>query len=99
MKPRGRHWLFLWLVVFLAVAGVVIARDAASYRTARELTRLREQRLALEAARAELVRRLRVAGGRSVLVPRAERELGLRHPTDSEYLFFTVPLDSREAGD
>ncbi len=91
MKPKGRHWVFLWLVAFLAVAGVVIARDTVSYRSARRLAQLRQDRLTLEAKQAELVRRVRQASSRAVLVPLVERRLGLRRPTDSEYVLFTLP--------
>ena len=30
MKPKGRHWVFLWLTVFLAVAGIVVAATAST---------------------------------------------------------------------
>ncbi len=91
MKPKGRHWLALWLGLFLAIAGIVIARDAASYRTARRLTEFRQQRLTLEAERAELIRRIRLASSREVLVPKAERRLGLHRPSDTEYVLFRLP--------
>ena len=92
MKPKGRHWVFLWLIVFLAVAGIVVARDTVSYRSARRLAQLRQDRVTLEAKRAELVRRVRLASSRAVLVPLAEKELGLRRPTDSQYILFTLPV-------
>ena len=91
MKPKGRHWLAVWLALFLAVAGVVIARDTASYRSARRLVALRQQRLTLEADRAELIRRIRQASSREILVPKVERELGLHRPSDTEYVLFSPP--------
>lgn len=91
MKPKGRHWLALWLALFLAIAGIVIARDTASYRSARRLAQFRQQRLTLEAERAELIRRIRLASSREVLVPLAESRLGLHRPNDSEYLLFRLP--------
>ncbi len=93
MKPKGRHWLALWLGLFLAIAGIVIARDTASYRSARRLAEYRQQRLTLEAERAELIRRVRLASSREVLVPRAERSLGLHRPSDREYVLFRLPAD------
>ena len=93
MKPKGRHWLALWLGLFLAIAGIVIARDTASYRSARRLAEYRQQRLTLEAERAELVRRVRLASSREVLVPKAERGLGLHRPSDTEYVLFRLPVD------
>ena len=86
MKPKGRHWLALWLALFLAIAG-----DTASYRTARRLVEFRRQRLTLEAERAELIRRIRLASSREVLVPKAERRLGLHRPSDTEYVLFRSP--------
>lgn len=94
MKPKGRHWLLVWLAVFLVVAGVVIARDTASYRSARRLASLRLQRMTLEAERAELIRRIREASSREVLVPKVEHELGLHRPSDTEYMLFTMPTPS-----
>jgi hypothetical protein len=52
---------------------------------------LREQRTALEARRADLERRIREASGRQVLVPKAERDLGLHLPADKEFILFAVP--------
>jgi hypothetical protein len=78
-------------VILLGVLGAITARQAAGFRTARRLHDLREQRLALEARRAELERRIRVASSRQVLVPVATRALGLHEPSDSEFVLFAVP--------
>jgi hypothetical protein len=91
MRLKGRHWLMVWLVILLGVLGAITARQAAGFRTARRLHDLREQRLALEARRAELERRIRVASSRQVLVPIAARALGLHEPSDSEFVLFAVP--------
>jgi cell division protein FtsL len=85
VQIKGRHWVLVWLALFLGVAGAVIARSSASYRIARDLTRLREERASLEARRAELERRIRAASSRQVLADRAVRA-GLRQPEDSEYV-------------
>jgi len=91
VKPKGRHWLALWLTLFLAVAAIVVARDTASYRSARRLAALRQERVRLEAEQAELIRRVRLASSREVLVPKVERTLGLHRPTDTEYVLFPQP--------
>ena len=91
MKVRGRIWLGLWLVVFLAVAVAVVARQRAALDTAAELTELRERREALEAERAEYERRIREGSSRSVLVPRVQERLKLRLPSDSEYVTLQLP--------
>jgi len=91
MHLKGRHWLMLWLVLLLCVLGAITARQTAGFRTARRLRELREQRMALEARRAELERRIRVASSRQVLVPIVERALGLHEPSDSEFVLFALP--------
>lgn len=95
MRVKGRHWVLLWLALFLVVAGAVIARNSASYGISRDLTRLREERASLEARRAELDRRIRAASSRQTLSTRAGRT-GLRQPGDSEIVIFPWPLRRSE---
>ena len=83
VRLKGRHWLALWLVVFLGAAALVVTRQRAAILTARRLTELRDRRITLEATRAELVRRIGNATSREVLVPRMQRA-GLHLPSDSE---------------
>ena len=91
MRLKGRHWLMAWLVVFVAVLLAIATRQSAGFRTARRLGDLREERTALEARRAELERQIRVASSRQVLVPLAERRLGLHEPSDSEFTLLPLP--------
>jgi hypothetical protein len=91
MRLKGRHWLVLWLVLLLGVLGSITARQAAGFRTARRLRELREERMALEARRGELERRIRVGSSRQVLVPIGEHALGLHEPSDSEFVLFAMP--------
>lgn len=93
MTLKGRHWVALWLLAFLASAGLVVARQTAGYRAARALAATRETRAALEGRRAEFERRIRTAQSRGVLLPRARARLGLRLPADSEIILFPVPAD------
>src|SRR5207245_30223 len=81
-RLKGRHWLAIWLIVFLAVAWIVIARYNSSLAMARELAELRTRRANLEGHRADLERRIRAAASRAVLGPRAPR-LAPRPPPDS----------------
>lgn len=98
MKPlKGRHWLFLWLLIFLGGAVAVVTRQTAALRTARRLHDLREERSSLEARRAELERRIRVASSRQVLVPMAKRTFGLHEPADSEFVLFLIPAAPSES--
>jgi hypothetical protein len=83
--------MVIWLLVFLCVLVAITTRQTAGFRTARRVRELREERLALEARRADLERRIRLASSRQVLVPVAERALGLHEPGDSEFVLFGVP--------
>ncbi|MBM4188694.1 MAG: hypothetical protein FJ206_15425 [Gemmatimonadetes bacterium] len=81
-KGRGRYWFALWLAVFLLVATAVIARQKSALETAARLRRIRETRGTLEASRAELERRIRVATTAEALLPKVAR-LGLGLPADT----------------
>ena len=83
--------MILWLLLFLGGALAVVARQTAALRTARRLHDLREERSNLEARRADLERRIRLASSRQVLVPVAERSLGLHEPADSVFGRCVVP--------
>jgi hypothetical protein len=98
MRIKGRHWVLLWLLIFLGGALIVVARQTVAFRTARQLHDLREERSSLEARRAELERRIRVASSRQVLVPIAKRTLGLHEPADSEFVLFAVPAPADAEG-
>lgn len=95
MQLKGRHWVIGWLLLFLAVATVIVARQRAALDTAARLRNLHQTRAALEARQADLERRVRDARSRKVLVPRAE-SLGLHLPTDSEYVRFRLLPDPRD---
>lgn len=91
MRLKGRHWMVIWLLTLLCVLVAITTRQTAGFRTARRVRELREERLALEARRADLERRIRMASSRQVLVPIAERLLGLHEPSDSEFVIFALP--------
>jgi hypothetical protein len=99
MRLKGRHWMILWLLIFLGGALAVVARQTAALRTARRLHDLREERSNLEARRADLERRIRLASSRQVLVPVAEHTLGLHEPADSEFVLFVVPAPATAGQD
>jgi cell division protein FtsB len=98
VRLKGRHWVLLWLLIFLVGALMVVGRQTAAFRTARRLRDLREERSTLEARRADLERRIRVASSRQVLVPLARRTLGLHEPADSEFVLFAVPAAAAPVG-
>jgi len=72
------------------VAVAIQARQSAAIATARRVGVLREQRTALEAERAALERQIHVATSRRVLGERAERDLGLIQPQDSQFTLFPI---------
>jgi hypothetical protein len=83
VKLKGRHWLALWLLLFLLDAAAIVTRQRLALLTAAHLAELRTRRNELEARRADLVRQIGRATSREVLVPRMERA-GLHLPSDSE---------------
>jgi hypothetical protein len=52
MKLRGRHYLMLWLLLFLVVAAAVTLRQSSAIRLATSLRVLREERSRGSLARA-----------------------------------------------
>lgn len=95
MKLRGRHWLFLWLLLFLVVAGAVVTRQRKALEVAQRLRVLRDRSTELKGAKADLERQIRYATSRAVLVPKME-QAGLHQPSDLENI--TLPVDSLAAG-
>lgn len=91
MSLKGRHWVLLWLVLFLAVTGLVVTRQTSAIRTAERLGRLRLEHRTLDARRAELERQIREASSREVLSQHGVESLGLHQPGDSEFVLFPVP--------
>ncbi len=92
-RAKGRYWVAFWLAFFLLVAAAVIARQKTALDTAGRLRGLRETRGALEAAQAELERRIRVASTAEALVPKVAR-LGLVLPPDTAATILVVGRDS-----
>jgi biotin operon repressor len=88
---RGRHWVALWLAAFLAAALLVVWRQSAALAAARELQALQKARGALEVSRSAVITDIHRARSRGVLVPLAERQLGLRLPQDSEITILQDP--------
>lgn len=84
----------LWLLVFLAVAVVVQARQSTAIAAAARLATLREERAALEAQQAALRREIHSATTRQTLGRRAEA-LGLHQPGDSEFVILPLGAGRR----
>ncbi|MBK8004223.1 MAG: hypothetical protein IPK12_09880 [Gemmatimonadetes bacterium] len=76
----------LWLLFFLLITGMIQGRQAFAFPTAGRVRALQEERSALEAEQAALQKNIRIATSRRVLGDRAEQELGLHFPADSEFV-------------
>jgi hypothetical protein len=94
MRLKGRIWIAIWLVFTLAVLAWVVNRDTFGFMTASELRNLRNERSVLQSDKAELMRRIREAESRAVLIQRAER-MGLRLPADSEIVILQATIRER----
>jgi len=95
MRLKGRHWFFLWLMLFLGTALAIATRQSQGFATARRLSILQERRTELEGKRTELLRQIVQTTSREILVPRMERA-GMHLPSESENILIT--LDSLVAG-
>jgi cell division protein FtsL len=73
-------------VAFVIVAAAVIARRSYGHSEGRELTSLQRRKAALESERVRLQQQIRDASSRSVIVPLAERRLGMHLPTESQMI-------------
>lgn len=93
---KGRHWVVLWLALFLAIAVIVQTRQLKAFAVAKQLGDLKDRHRTLDGVRADLERQISEASSRRVLLPRAE-SLGLHVPTDAEeaVLDLTPPTTSR----
>lgn len=94
MTLKGRHWVMLWLLLFLFVATIVQLRQTASIRMARRVAALRQERANLEARQADFERRIRDASSRPVLGRKALVDLDLHFPRDSEQAPLPLPAPS-----
>jgi hypothetical protein len=81
---RGRWTIAGGLVLFVIVAAAVIARRSYGHSEGRELTALQRRKASLESERVRLQQQIRDASSRSVIVPLAERRLGMHLPSESQ---------------
>jgi hypothetical protein len=83
MRVRGRWFVIGWTVVFLGVAGLIVARERGGFEARRALDALATRASALEAIRVDLQGQIATLKSREVLAPKVEAR-GLRFPSDSE---------------
>ncbi len=84
---RGRWIVAGGLIAFVLVAAAVIGRRSYGYRVGIELTSLQRRRANLENERVRLSQLIRDGSSRRIIVPLAERRLGMRLPSDSQMVF------------
>ena len=91
MRLKGRIWIAMWLAFALVVLTWVVSRGTSGFMTAADLRNLRTERSVLQADKASLMRRIREAESRAVLIPRAA-SMGLRLPVDSEVVILQAMM-------
>lgn len=84
---RGRWIVAGGLIAFVVVSAAVIARRSYGHREGVELTALQRRKASLESERVRLSQLIRTGSARAVIVPIAERRLGMRLPSDSQMVF------------
>lgn len=81
---RGRWTVAGALILFVVVSAAVIARRSYGHREGVAVTALQRRKASLESERVRLGQQIRDASSRSVIVPLAERRLGMHLPLESQ---------------
>ena len=81
---RGRWTVAAALILFVIVSAAVIARRSYGHREGVAVTALQRRKASLESERVRLGQQIRDASSRSVIVPLAERRLGMHLPSESQ---------------
>ena len=90
-RGRGRAWVALALLGFVLVGASVIWRRAQGHAQARALIALQQQRLQLQAQRAQLRTDIRDLVSRSSLAAVVERRLDMHVPNDTQLVILQRP--------
>jgi cell division protein FtsL len=83
LRP-GRWIVSGGLIAFVLVSAAVIARRSYGHREGLQLTQLERRKSTLASERVRLEQQIRDASARSVIVPIAERRLGMHLPSESQ---------------
>jgi cell division protein FtsL len=81
---QGRLIVAGGLIAFVLVSAAVIARRSYGHREGLEFTQLQRRKANLESERVRLEQQIRDASARSVIVPIAERRLGMHLPSEAQ---------------
>jgi cell division protein FtsL len=90
---RGRWIIAGGLIAFVIVSAAVITRRSYGHREGLELTQLERRKSNLESERVRLEQQIRDASSRSVIVPLAERRLGMHLPDESQMVVLRAAPD------
>ena len=88
---RGRWIIAGGLIAFVIVSAAVIARRSYGHREGIALTALQRRKASLESERVRLGQQIRDGSSRNVIVPIAERRLGMHLPTESQIVMLRGP--------
>ena len=83
LKP-GRWIIAGGLIAFVLVTSTVIARRSYGHKEGVALTQLIKRKANLESERVRLEQEIRDGSSRSVIMPIAERNLGMHLPNESQ---------------
>ena len=86
---KGRWIVFGGLLVFVIVAAAVILRRSYGHRDGLAITELNKRKAMLESERVRLTQQIRDKSSRAVIVPIAEKELGMRIAPDSQVVMLS----------
>ena len=81
---QGRWIVFGGLLTFVIVSAAVIARRSYGHREGREVTALTRRKAMLESERVRLKQQIRDNSARSVIIPIAERRLGMHIASEAQ---------------
>ncbi len=84
---RGRWMVAGGLIAFVLVSAAVVARRSYGHKEGVELTALLRRKAALESERVRLSQAIRIGSSRPLIVPIAERRLGMHLPSESQMVF------------
>ena len=90
-RAKGRGWVAIFLLGFVAVASGVIWRRSAGYDGAKRLADLDRSRMQLEAQKARLEADIRDLSSRLRLGPVVEKGLQMKVAPDSQVIILPRP--------
>lgn len=91
---RGRWIVPGGLLAFVIVSAAVVARRSFGHSEGVEVTALERRKAALESERVRLEQQIRDGSAATVIVPLAERRLGMHLPSESQMVLLRGATES-----